>query len=155
MHSANCMNTYQGEASPIKRRPLRHGRLVERMYVIVLVALLTFFAALNYYLSVNTGVAETSVRCYITIEPDKDEYYYGDTVWLVANIEPFMPGAATPTDLQRDGVWEIVWQRNDHMEDEDSWYDVGEGRAYELTLAEEVAISSFRFCAKMREVELE
>ena len=103
----------------------------------------------------TSRAADDMVHCYIVVEPERDWYYYGETITLTAVIEYMTESgnAATPTDLKYNGVWEIVWQRNDHGGDDEYWYDVGEGWKYQFELDHENALSWWRFVATSVENE--
>ena len=100
---------------------------------------------------------EDIAECWITMEPAKESYAYGDTICLVAHIDYFElvddeDPKATPTDIEpKDPVWIVKWQRCDGDPASGEWVDIAYGFRYEFVLTEETALSWYRFVATTQE----
>ncbi len=100
---------------------------------------------------------EDVVNCWITMEPAKDHFEYGETICLVAHIDYFElvdddDPEATPTYIEpNDLVWIVKWQRCEGDQATDEWIDIAYGFRYEFVLTEETALSWYRFVATTQE----
>ena len=128
--------------------------VAKRIALVVLAVLIVSVAVFSVPVRFVASGAEGNVHCYIVVEPDREWYYYGETITMIAKIEVNnAEDAATPTDLKYNGEWSIVWQRNDHDAQDGYWYDVGEGDRYQYEISYENCGAWWRFVATWNENE--